>query len=507
VCATTTATAFPSQHYYLDRQDPSQTPSNSIDTTKTPMGSIHDESSGVKAAPASVFDGLTSAYDQVYSQGTLQVEYVQKLISRLSPGQSVLDIGCATGVPNGVLLEKAGLKVTGIDFPGNMIKQAKQNVPSGDYRLSDAKSFVPDQTYDAVVCSLALLSEPSLWVDSLAYRVSSWLKPTGLLLFGTIDFNDFPVAPGCPVDPSGLTFHHTFMETSITDSTFEPGDWIKILRRAGLRLLECDQRIFNPKPGKIEPELQCYFLASKTAKHALLGPYMHPYKHFAMPRAPNSNSWDFISRRLVADSAASWFAPGAWRVSNPTQLHESCPEGVARIELDWVLDMAPPADTAAAIRTWAQQSSSLEEVILVQASPSNQAITLVNSVARSLAPGTTQHHGSLISEFLSCLQDSKSKSGFGADSGIRIDLLPASLDFTDLPAAAFVENVARVFGDVWFAGCRGEDADLARPLLQRRVQVALDESASLGLKDVGRVSFDCVAVSVDVKVCRRDGVV
>jgi 2-polyprenyl-3-methyl-5-hydroxy-6-metoxy-1,4-benzoquinol methylase len=236
------------------------------------MGSIHDKSPGVKAATAPVFDGLTSAYDQVYSQGTLQVEYVQKSISRMSPGQSVLDIGCATGVPNGVLMEKAGLKVTGIDFSEKMIKQAGQNVPSGEFHLSDAKSFVPVQTYDAVVCSLALLSEPSLWVDSLAYRISSWLKPTGLLLFGTIDFNDFPVAPGCPIDPSGLTLRHTFMETAITDSTFEPGDWIKTLRRAGLKLLECDQRIFDPKSGTIEPEPQCYFLANKTAKHALLGP-------------------------------------------------------------------------------------------------------------------------------------------------------------------------------------------------------------------------------------------
>ena len=467
------------------------------------MGSIYDESPGVKAATARVFDGLTSAYDQVYSQGTLQVEYVQKLISQLSPGQCVLDIGCATGVPNGVLMEKAGLKVTGIDFSEKMIKQARQNVPSGEFHLSDAKSFVPEQTYDAVVCSLALLSEPSLWVDSLAYRISSWLKPTGLLLFGTIDFNDFPVAPGCPIDPSGLTFRHTFMGTSITDSTFEPGDWIKILRRTGLRLLECDQRVFDPKPGTIEPEPQCYFLASKTAKHTLLGPYLHPYKHLAEPRASKVNSWDFVRRRLVADSGASWFAPGAWRLSDPTQLRGACPGEVTRIELDWILDMAPPADVAAAVQTWAKQNPSLEEVVLVQASPSNQAIALVNSVARSLAPGTTQHHGSLISEFMSCLQgDTESR----ADLGIRIDLLPASLDFSDLPAAAFVDNVARVFGDVWFAGLHGEDGDLVRELLRRRIQATLDEFASLGMANVGRVGFDCVAVSVDVRrVCRFDG--
>jgi hypothetical protein len=179
------------------------------------------------------------------------------------------------------------------------------------------------------------------------------------------------------------------METSITDSTFEPGDWIKILRRAGLRLLGCDQRVFDPEPGTIEPEPQCYFLASKTAKHTLLGPYLHPYKHLAEPRASNTTSWDFVRRRVVADSEASWFTPGAWRLSDPTQLHESCPEGVTRIELDWILDMAQPADIAAAIRTWSKQNQSLEKVVLVQASPSNQAIALVNSVARPLVPGTT----------------------------------------------------------------------------------------------------------------------
>jgi hypothetical protein len=112
--------------------------------------------------------------------------------------------------------------------------------------------------------------------------------------------------------------------------------------------------------------------------------------------------------------------------------------------------MAPPADIAAAVRTWSKQNPSLEEVVLVQASPSNQAIALVNSAARYLGlSSAVQHQGSFISEFLSCLQGDIES---GADLSVRIDLLPASLDFTDLPAAAFVENVARVFGDIWFAG-------------------------------------------------------
>lgn len=446
---------------------------------------------------ASVFDDLTSSYDEVYSQGTLQVEYINKLVSRMSPGQSVLDIGCATGVPNGVIMEKSGLKITGIDFSEKMIKQAKQNVPTGQFFLSDAKSFVPEQTYDAIVCSLALLSEPTLHISSLAYKISSWLKPTGLLLFGTIDFNDFPVAPGCPIDPTGLTFRHTFMQTAITDSTFEPGAWIKVLRRAGLRLLECDQRIFDPKPGKIEPEPQCYFLASKTAKNALLGPYVHPYKHLAAPRVSDSTSWDFIRRRRVGDGDATWFKPGAWRITDPAQIHEPCPEGTTRIELDWLLDMTPPSEIASAIRTWSKDNHSLQEVLLFQASPSNHALALVNSVARFLGLGT-QHHGALIAEFISCLRQPGTPANDDDSTGVRIDLLPASLDFSDLPADSFVKNVARVFGDVWFAGVGGEDGRLARELMERRFRASLDEFASLGVKDGGRIGFDCVVVSVDV---------
>lgn len=156
-----------------------------------------------------------------------------------------------------------------------MLSQARKSVLSGAFFKADAKTFVPEKPFDAIVCSLALLAEPSTWACNLAVKMASWLKPSGLLLFGTIDFNDFPVASGYPVDPTGLTFCHTFMGTTIRDSTCEAGDWIKVLRRAGLRLVECEQKKSDPQPGKIEPEPQCFFLASKMHDHALLGPYMH----------------------------------------------------------------------------------------------------------------------------------------------------------------------------------------------------------------------------------------
>lgn len=450
------------------------------------------------ATPAPIFDSLTSSYDQVYSQGTLQTDYVRKLISRLSPGSSVLDIGCATGVPNGVLMEHAGLKITGFDISEKMLQEARKNVPTGTFFKADAKSFLPDEKFDAIVCTLALLMEPSVWNNSLAYKISSWLKPNGLLLFGTIDFNDFPVAPGCPVDHTGLTFYHTFMGTTIKDSTFEAAEWIKNLRRAGLELVECEQRKFDPKPGEIEPEPQCYFLASKTKRHALLGPYMHPYEHYSMPATGKQASWDSIKSRCTFDFERQGSASGVWKVT-PEQLKQRCPPEVVRAELEWTLDLATEDDVVSSIRAWAEQSPNLQEIVLIQASPSNQAVTLVNSVARFMGLGM-QHHGALLTSFLSTMGLSTS------DDCVRIELLPAFLDFTDIPSAAFVEEAAQGFCDMWFSDHQGKDASMVNYLIQKRLHATLSEFESLSQANVGKVGFDCVAVTIDLRARKVKGI-
>ena len=439
---------------------------------------------------ASMFDNINTSYEAVYAQGTLQTEYVRKLISRLSPGSSVLDIGCATGVPNAAMMENAGLDVTGLDVSQKMVDEARKNVPTGIFYQADAKNFNPRKSYDAIVCSLTLLTEPSIWNHSLAFRISSWLKPDGLLLFGTVDFNDFPVAPGYPTDPTGLTFYHTFMRTVIKDSTFETGAWIMILRRAGLQLVECEQRKFDPRPREIEPEPQCFFLASKTNRNALLGPYIHPYKHHSAPSASTWGSWNSLMGRCVMDVERPSHGSGVWQVG-PEQLKQQCQTGVKRVELKWLLGIATEIDIGSTVRAWSQQNPALQKIVLIQASPSNHALEIVNSVANFLGLGM-QHHGALISSFLSMMGLAD------ADECVKIELLPAYLDFTDVNPSAWLNEAARLFVNVWFPAQKGEQLSFIENLIEKRLFVALGEFESLGHASVGKIGFDCIAITIDL---------
>jgi SAM-dependent methyltransferase len=54
-------------------------------------------------------------------------------IAALVPGGRVLDVGCGPGIAAGVL-QARGLKITGIDASGEMIRQARAHVPAADFR-------------------------------------------------------------------------------------------------------------------------------------------------------------------------------------------------------------------------------------------------------------------------------------------------------------------------------------------------------------------------------------
>ncbi|CZT18439.1 uncharacterized protein RCC_04284 [Ramularia collo-cygni] len=119
-------------------------------------------------APPNLFNNLNSSYGELYSQSTLQTTSIQNLISLLPPNSKILDIGCASGIPNALLLAQAHHHVTGIDYSPQMIAQARKNVPTAEFHHVDARNFTAkEKTYDAIVCSLALLSQASQWNRTL----------------------------------------------------------------------------------------------------------------------------------------------------------------------------------------------------------------------------------------------------------------------------------------------------------------------------------------------------
>lgn len=63
--------------------------------------------------------------------------YLQELVGKLEKGDKVLDVGCGAGRPVAKYLADQGFKVKGVDFAEEQIKQAREQVPEGEFEVKD----------------------------------------------------------------------------------------------------------------------------------------------------------------------------------------------------------------------------------------------------------------------------------------------------------------------------------------------------------------------------------
>jgi ubiquinone/menaquinone biosynthesis C-methylase UbiE len=94
-----------------------------------------------------------NAYAQLEFSGTYYLAYrdLPEIIGTYVTGEESLDFGCGTGRSTR-FLKKLGLKATGVDISENMIQQAKNMDPTGDYQLIKEEycDQFDDETFDLV---------------------------------------------------------------------------------------------------------------------------------------------------------------------------------------------------------------------------------------------------------------------------------------------------------------------------------------------------------------------
>jgi SAM-dependent methyltransferase len=106
-------------------------------------------------------------------------EGTDKYISFFKPGDTVLDVGCGTGVKSKYLLNK-GLNVTGIDFSEKLIAIAMQDVPTGCFFLKDI--YLPlglKQQFDGAFAQAVLLHFPKKEIPKILSNILEPLKAGG----------------------------------------------------------------------------------------------------------------------------------------------------------------------------------------------------------------------------------------------------------------------------------------------------------------------------------------
>jgi SAM-dependent methyltransferase len=136
------------------------------------------------ARVAAGYDQVGEAYFQYYRAAPSEVvtRYENLFIDQVTPGGSVLELGCGNGLPmTANLAEK--FHVTGVDFSAGQIDRARRNVSGPTFIHADMTTVeFPDGTFDGIAACYSIIHVPRDLHGDLFHSIFSWLKPGGLFM-------------------------------------------------------------------------------------------------------------------------------------------------------------------------------------------------------------------------------------------------------------------------------------------------------------------------------------
>jgi SAM-dependent methyltransferase len=180
---------------------------------------------------------VEAGYDRIaerYSEWTGETlideraRFVALLFERLAAGASILELGCATGVPTTRELVKR-FAVTGVDISARSIALAKQQVPEATFKHADMTQLnFPSASFDAVIAFYSITHVPREEHAQLLQDIATWLRPGGL----------FVASLGAGDDPGGI--EDDWLGAPMYFSAFDSATNRRLVQEAGMELIVAD---------------------------------------------------------------------------------------------------------------------------------------------------------------------------------------------------------------------------------------------------------------------------
>jgi len=116
-------------------------------------------------------------------------EWEDELVSRLSDGARVLELGCGSGPPETKRLAER-FRLTGVDISPRQVERARAAIPDAEFVSADFTEIeLPEASFEAVAAFYVFNHVPRDLLGPLLERIHGWLVPGGWLLtaFGVSD--------------------------------------------------------------------------------------------------------------------------------------------------------------------------------------------------------------------------------------------------------------------------------------------------------------------------------
>jgi SAM-dependent methyltransferase len=105
----------------------------------------------LKDSVIDLYERHAEAYDHDRSRSLQERAWLDRLLSHVRPGGTVLDLGCGMGEPIARYLIEHGFGVVGVDSSPSMIERCRARFPDSDWLVADMRRIELDRRFDGIV--------------------------------------------------------------------------------------------------------------------------------------------------------------------------------------------------------------------------------------------------------------------------------------------------------------------------------------------------------------------
>lgn len=164
-----------------------------------------------------IYNEIAEEYSKNYDSidGEEDLIFLRTFLAHLSPGSSLIDLGCGTGFSTG-WFKKNGIEVEGLDLSSKMIEIARRNYPTIKFSIVDMRTFHPGNEVDAVWAGYSMFHFDQNDFEKTIENIKTYLKPGGVFGLVMQEGNGEVEIPE-PFLPDKTIYLHLYSEDELSE--------------------------------------------------------------------------------------------------------------------------------------------------------------------------------------------------------------------------------------------------------------------------------------------------
>jgi SAM-dependent methyltransferase len=171
-----------------------------------------------------LYDENAEEWDRLRGPGSLfEKPWIDRFVSLLGPGASILDLGCGSARPIAMYLIRSGYAVTGVDSSPSLIGLCRSRFPRNEWIVADMRKLDLGRRFDGVLAWNSFFHLAHDDQRAMFEIFARHVQPRGALMFTS--------------GPKHGEVLSTFAGEPLYHASLDPGEYRRLLHETGFQVV------------------------------------------------------------------------------------------------------------------------------------------------------------------------------------------------------------------------------------------------------------------------------